>query len=90
MRSVAERVISNVDRLLRKDRLLFDSRFYYSERLWVICDEHFKQTFNPRTKQLSATSVKQKYGVTLESYSANHYVIRLRCTRGLIGTTIYG
>lgn len=68
MRSVAERVISNVDKLLRKDRLLFDSRFYYSERLWVICDEHFKQTFNPRTKQLSATSVKQKYDVTLESF----------------------
>lgn len=68
MRTVAERVISNVDRLLRKDRLLFDSRFYYSQRLWVICDEHFEQAVNPRTKQLSATSVKQKYDVTLESY----------------------
>ena len=64
MRSVAERVISNVDRLLRKERLFFDSRFYYSQRLWVTCDEHFEQAVNPRTKQLSATSVKQKYDVT--------------------------
>lgn len=30
MRSVAERVISNVDRLLRKDRLLYDSRLSFT------------------------------------------------------------
>ena len=47
MRSVADRVISNVDRILRKDRLLFDSRFYHSQRLWVICDEHFEQLSFP-------------------------------------------
>ncbi len=68
MRSAASRVTSNVDRLLRKERVLYDSRFFYSQRLWVICDEHFEQVFNPRTKQWSAIAIKQVFDVTFESY----------------------
>ncbi len=68
MRSATSRVESNVDKLLRKERLLYASRFFYSQLLWVICDEHFEQVINPRTKQSSAVAIKQVFDVTLESY----------------------
>lgn len=60
-------VASNVDRLLSKDRVLYDDPVVFTTAN-VIYDEHFEQTVNAKTKQLSATSVKQKYNVTLESY----------------------
>ena len=68
MRPVVTRSADNVDRLLRKERLLYDSRYFYSKRLWVICDEHFEQQLSSRTKQPVAVAVKQVFDVTLEAY----------------------
>lgn len=57
---------ADVDRLLTKERVLYNSRYFYSKRLWVIVDDFFEYKIDAKSRKTVHTVVRGRFEVYLQ------------------------